>query len=324
MSLHRNIGYIMEDPIFQTIERDIIVKDPEPVPVTEEDLSFRPMAPELMQEVATSIDTGQNQIYLDGYIMDQKTGEAIQSVFVQLLTISGGKLTTGSLIEGGHYAVWTIENPAYVVVKFSAKGYKDKLVKFSDLMNDTDVFLEKGSGGSYMAILLGVALLAIAKKKKRTVSGGPEPITIAILIGGGIVFFKAMGLFNDLLDTLGLGGDPTQGSQSDPNSPFKPTYWQQFTTFPNGAFNISQATEFAKTIHGAFTVFMDDYNQVLSVFSQMRSKANVSFLAWVFSREYNEDLLSFLTDGGGILPWDGLSTEHLKTIVTLVNRLPTN
>ena len=56
----------------------------------------------------------------------------------------------------------------------------------------------------------------------------------------------------------------------------------------------------------------------------MKTKANVSYLADIFSQAYNEDLLTFLTDGGGILPWDGLSETHLKTITDLVAALPSH
>jgi hypothetical protein len=85
---------------------------------------------------------------------------------------------------------------------------------------------------------------------------------------------------------------------------------------------VATAQEYAKTIHGAFTVFQDDFNAIMSVFSQLKTQSQISFLSDVFSKMYKEDLLSFLTDGGGILPWDGLSDTNLEKLTDLVNKLP--
>jgi hypothetical protein len=98
---------------------------------------------------------------------------------------------------------------------------------------------------------------------------------------------------------------------------------QQFSSFTY-ALTADQAEDFAYKIQNAFTVFQDDWNVILSVFSQMRTKANVSFLADIFMQQYNEDMLSFLTDGGGVLPWDGLSKSHMDTLINMVQKLPKN
>jgi hypothetical protein len=60
----------------------------------------------------------------------------------------------------------------------------------------------------------------------------------------------------------------------------------------------------------------------MAAFSQVKTKAAVSFLADVFQQRYKQDLLTFLTNGGGILPWDGLSDNQLRTLLTYTNRLP--
>ena len=119
----------------------------------------------------------------------------------------------------------------------------------------------------------------------------------------------------------GRGGATVQREQINPNSPWKPTFWK---AAPAGAALLKSAiaNQYAETIHGAFTVFQDDFNAIMSVFNQLRTKSQVSFLADIFSQKYNEDLLSFLTDGGGILPWDGLNDDNLAKITDLVNRLP--
>lgn len=209
----------------------------------------------------------------------------------------------------------SVSSPGYVSVSLTG----DDLIKAEGV-----VTLKKSTAADNNTVFLfgGAALLglALASKKGKIGATAQTDYTPIVLIAGGVL---VVGLVSKVLDKLGLGGDPTTGEQQDPNSPFKPTYWRQFKTFTY-AITTSQAKAYAETIHDAFGLFQDDYNAVMSVFSQMRTKANVSYLADIFSQEYQEDLLSFLTDGGGILPWDGLSKEHLQTILAYVNNLPTN
>jgi hypothetical protein len=122
----------------------------------------------------------------------------------------------------------------------------------------------------------------------------------------------------------GKGGATVQREIENPFSPWKPTFYQAPAAQRAGALLIRVATaqEYAKTIHNAFTVFQDDFNAIMSVFSQLKTQSQVSFLSDVFSKMYKEDLLSFLTDGGGILPWDGLSDTNLEKLTDLVNKLP--
>ena len=77
----------------------------------------------------------------------------------------------------------------------------------------------------------------------------------------------------------------------------------------------ADAERYARQIHSAFGIFQDDFNAVLAAFNRMPSKAAVSFLADVFQQIYKEDLLTFLTNGGGILPWDGFSDAQLKQLI---------
>lgn len=144
-----------------------------------------------------------------------------------------------------------------------------------------------------------------------------------LYIGGGLVAFFAV---KKVLVKLGIATG--EGEQSainniiNPYSPWKPAYWQEARKKNTVALlTRSGAENYAKIIHNAFGLFQDDFNAILSVFSALKAKTQVSFLAQVFSEKYNEDLLSFLTDGGGILPWDGLSDSQLKQLTDLVSRL---
>jgi hypothetical protein len=144
--------------------------------------------------------------------------------------------------------------------------------------------------------------------------------TDVLLIGGGLLAFTAI---RRLLIKTGVAAGPGTTSTvqqiTDPGSYWKPLYYKR-----TGGILIRRATaeQLAKQIHNAFGIFQDDYNAVMAAFSQLKTKAAISFLADVFQQRYKEDLLTFLTNGGGILPWDGLSDSQLKNLLTYTNRLP--
>ena len=78
----------------------------------------------------------------------------------------------------------------------------------------------------------------------------------------------------------------------------------------------------AQIVHSAFNIFVDNYSDIIGVFKQFKTKSDVSYFAEIFFNKYNTDLYGFLQDGGGLFPWDGLSTAHLNQINDYVNSLP--
>ncbi len=144
--------------------------------------------------------------------------------------------------------------------------------------------------------------------------------TDVLLIGGGLLAFTAI---KRLLIAGGIAAGPgTQAASqniTDPGSYWKPSYYKR-----TGGTLVTRAnaTLYAKQIHSAFGIFQDDFNAIMAAFSRMPSKAAVSFISDVFQQIYKEDLLTFLTNGGGILPWDGLSDNQLKQLLALTNKLP--
>ena len=144
--------------------------------------------------------------------------------------------------------------------------------------------------------------------------------TDVLLIGGGLLAFTAI---KRLLIAGGLAAGPGTKAASqqivDPGSYFKPAYYKR----AGGRLIVrSKAEMLADQIHNAFGLFQDDFNAIMAAFSQLPSKAAVSWLADVFQQKYKEDLLTFLTNGGGLLPWDGLSDSQLKTLLTFTDKLP--
>jgi len=144
--------------------------------------------------------------------------------------------------------------------------------------------------------------------------------TDVLLIGGGLLAFTAV---KRILIAAGISaGQGTQAASqliTDPNSYFKPSYYKRTG---GSLIRRADAERYARQIHSAFGIFQDDFNAIVAVFNRMPSKAAISFLADVFSQIYKEDLLTFLTNGGGLLPWDGLSDNQLKQLIALTNKLP--
>lgn len=263
-----------------------------------------------------------------GYIMDSKSFDPIGGVSVTHISNraedKGKALTKPVVLSDASYHVWTDWPSDQVALSLQKNGYKTLVVPFSILEQDAAILMEKRDFNLQLLLAIPLVLFAVAVFRKKTKRVGKieqgDLLIIAAIIGG----ILGLNIIIKVLKKLGLWGDPTTHDQQDPNSPWKPGYWQNIK--PAGAswsyaINEDQAKQYAKTIHNAFTVFQDDYNAISSVFFSLQTKANVSFLSWVFSREYDEDLLSFLTDGGGILPWDGLSNEHMTTLINYVNKL---
>lgn len=144
--------------------------------------------------------------------------------------------------------------------------------------------------------------------------------TDVLLIGGGLLAFTAI---KRLLIAGGIAAGPGTKAASDeiidPRSYWKPSYYKR-----TGGLLVrrADAERYARQIHNSFGIFQDDFNAVLAAFNRMPSKAAVSFLADVFQQQYKQDLLTFLTNGGGILPWDGLSDNQLKQLLAFTNKLP--
>lgn len=105
---------------------------------------------------------------------------------------------------------------------------------------------------------------------------------------------------------------------TDPKGYWKPNYYKV-----NGGTILTQkaAEEFAKKIYDSLGFFYDDVNTILSVFYQLKSKTQVSFLSDVFQKKYNRDLLNFLNDGAGLTWLDGLSDSNMQKIIDYTDKL---
>lgn len=275
-------------------------------------------------------DSGGTRTTIQATIYDETTNQPVFGATVTLLGADGNPESAPVTLnpDSNTFTTWSY-SPDEVTVLFQKTGYLDNLIAFNDLAYNPRVTLMPGTSGSggpasyWWALLLLVPLL-LKKKKKGARIGKIEQgdVRTVLLIVGGVLGYS---LLMKLLQKLGLSTGPgtasVEAQQTDPGSPWKPAYWHTYSSF-SSVITPEQAEEFSQQIHDAFTLFQDDFNAVYGVISQLRTKANVSFLAEMFQQMFGEDLLSFLTNGGGILPWDGLNETHLKTITDYVNNLP--
>jgi hypothetical protein len=226
-------------------------------------------------------------------------------------------------IPDGGYTAWTAEDPNTSFILFKSHGFADQKLSFTQLAANPNVVMKEGIPYWMIAVVLGAALFVIRSKKKKGNNVGKienkDLVTIAILIGGVI----GVTLIIKILKTLGLWGDPTTPEATNPDSPWKPTFYKKFTSFTY-TITEQEAKDFSDTIYNAFGVFQDDFSAILGVFTQLQTQAEVSYLADIFQQQHDVDLLNFLTDGGGVLPWDGLSTTHLENLIALVKKLPSH
>lgn len=148
-----------------------------------------------------------------------------------------------------------------------------------------------------------------------------NPTTAAYVIGGVVAYF---GVAKPLLEKLGVldNADVKANKAAEVNEDaWKPTFWQQG---PAGTMIITKAAidEFLPNLNDAFGVLWDNYDTVFGVFSKLKTKSQISYLADMYQQRYKKGLYQHLQTGGGLLPWDGLSSAHLATINKFVSQLP--
>lgn len=267
-----------------------------------------------------------------GFIKDKDTGAPIPYASIRALDENDYYSGNGSvsnangifIIDANDTDKLAVSSVGYTTI--TQQLYPDFLIDWNNVVllqkasiTLPGVVLPPAHKQNYAWLML-LPILAIAGKKKAVT--GINTGTM-LTIGAGFLLLQGMGIFTKLIDSIGLGGNPTTPEQSNPNSAWKPSFWQ---SIPDGTPKLliteSFATDWTETIHDAFGLTEDDFNEILNVFSQLKTKSQVSYLSDKFQQRYGADLLSFLTDGGGILPWDGLSKPHLKILLDYVDKLP--
>jgi hypothetical protein len=261
-------------------------------------------------------------ITVEGYIYNKK-GELINNATLQVVNVTTGvPIVAAVTLPAASYSAWTDKDPNMYGVLFKKSGYAPLTISFAQLSINPDIILESSSPLWAIGLVIAAVLLYRKKTGKVGKLSTGDLLPIFLLVGGVLGF----SLIKKILEGLGIwdSKDTKQldADSGNPNSWWNPLYWQNKPANVEYTSPITEATArtYAKQIYDAFGIFNDNEEQVISVFRHLPSKAAGSFLAWVFAKQYNEDLLTFLR--GGWWPQDRLSDADVNTINNYVNRLP--
>ena len=151
-----------------------------------------------------------------------------------------------------------------------------------------------------------------------------------ILYAGGIAVLY-FGILRPILTKLGIQQTAAEQAEqqqvtatdvaTNAANPFSPLFWK---ASPSGTYllTVAVATDLADRIYNAMGYFYDDEAAVVSVFRQLKTKSQVSWLADIFQKKYKTDLFDFLKKGKGVMYQSGLNNAELNQIITIVNKLP--
>jgi hypothetical protein len=145
----------------------------------------------------------------------------------------------------------------------------------------------------------------------------------SLIIGLVVVYFGYTKVIKPLLEGVGLSKSEAEleieKQTSNPASPWNPNYWRKAgaTIITN-----AQVQKFIETIWNAPGYVYDDFDAVLGVFKQLKTKSQVSYLADKFNQVKGKDLLNWL-QGGGALSWpaDRFSANQVNQLIKYVNGL---
>src|SRR5574337_305464 len=278
-----------------------------------------------------SAPAGANYLY-SGQVVDSTNEQPIPYASVVLYDAIGNQINGQSADVNGNFnlpanqdaANISISASGYIPFTFPASEYQHvfELERTADLPGVT--ITTKKSDSSWILLLL-IPLVLKEKKKGISTIGKLQTSDVCtiILIAAALL---GWGVINKLLQSAGIftgpGSQSVHNEQVNPASPWKPDFYKNS---PPGSLLLyhDTAVQMANDIFDSFGVTQDDFEKVFGVFSQLRTQSQVSYLADVFSQQdfssmfgithtTGLDLLTFLTNGGGLLPWDGLSDTHLK------------
>lgn len=275
---------------------------------------------------------------IQGYITDNE-GYAISFATVTVYTEQGSVLVRTTANGSGYYKINVPPMDGIYLMSVTSAEHESEGMYFDYAGDITQNFtLQRKiktidpvvvtntprAKENYIPMLVAMGIVYSQHDKKTIGKIEKSDVQTGILIVGGVLMISAV---KKLLEKLNIFAGPGQqavtNEQLNPKSPWKPAFLDHIPPGTNYLLLTSaKALEFSKIIHNAFTVFQDNYNSILGVFNQLKTQSQVAFLSKIFQQTYNEDLLTFLTDGGGVLPWDGLSDSHLEEITGLVKNLP--
>ena len=260
---------------------------------------------------------------VQGYIFDDETNTAINNAIIRVvdLTISE-KIGEPLQLGNNGYSIQS-DSPDEVAISFTAAGFKSATIPMMALSENPNVYLQKSI--SVLPVLLATGLILATANKQRSVGKiTRETVVVGVMI---IAAVKGVSILDRIMEFFGLKKSQDtkdlDGASSDPNSFWNPMYWSSIKP-PDKPWSYAiteeQARGYVKEITDAFGAFNDCEECVIGIFKKFRTKANASFLAWVFQKETGQDMLKYLR--GVIWPQDRLSDADVNLINKYINNLP--
>jgi hypothetical protein len=135
------------------------------------------------------------------------------------------------------------------------------------------------------------------------------------LIITGAMIFGVFYFGRNILENLGLVSDRKESNdllQLNNEDYFSPNYWQR--KLPAKIITESFSRKYSDDIYNAYGYFNDDENVIYGVFEQMKTKSQVSYLAYKFNQYYNRSLIEYLRSF--------LNDSEMAKIAAIINKLP--
>lgn len=151
-------------------------------------------------------------------------------------------------------------------------------------------------------------------------------IKISVFIILYLIFAKPV--FNWLGITKSQADRQRKKVFQDPDTPFKGKLVTMYYKMPGNSktktFTGARSNELAAItmkIYNCFGTWGDNENGCAAAFYELKTKCEVSYVAYLFENYIGKDLLSYLQHGKDILPQNGLSDYDVSIIINYVNNL---
>lgn len=260
-----------------------------------------------------------------------------------ILTDSGAPIPGSAVVfkdsSGGIIATIPVDNQGYwslnsetdsglfengITAFFTGPGWGYYSIDSSLLPETFYVTLKKQKIAPWIiaAIVAAVALILLRKGKKVGKIGVDDVKTVVYIIGG----LLGIAAVTKILKMVGLLTDPRDKEldteAANPLSPWNPNFWNNGDPNAPRPMDEARALTVANTIYSEIGTFWDNEDKVISAIHSLRSRAEVSFVSWKFTQAWDRDLLTWLRDGPGSMPWHGLSTSQVTSLNNFVYQLP--
>ncbi len=260
-----------------------------------------------------------------GHVVNSTTGQAIPGATVKFISATGSSITKAA-DANGMFSLSTdmqitqivITSTGYTGMIFPASAYQTVFELEPLYTTLPDVVVTSNSKPFPWLLLLGAIPLITKKKTVGKVDTGT-----VVAVAAGVLFLKGFGLFNSLLESLGLQDSAStkdlDAAASNPLSPWSPNFYK---SGPAGTYLLTMQgmQDIYDTLNNSFGWFNDDEAAAIAVFKQLKTQSQLSFFAEWFKNSKGVDLLYWLRGTG--YPNDRLSDAEVDSINQYILKLP--